>query len=145
MSKMLGLFLIAMSTTVGKSRTLDCNYVIDLFYTTANPPSKAPTATPTRSPTNSPTKPPTETGYKVSNITTTQIIWDIAEGGSGSSAEGFSIFNLIPYIPNGNCYATATNQEPLNSFSFKYECVDDALKRTIYYDNLDCTGSDQQT
>ena len=62
--------------------------------------------------------------------------------GKASSESAINILNLRPYIPNGYCYSTVTNQEPFNSFSFKYECDEGSLTRTIYYDNLDCTGPD---
>ena len=56
--------------------------MIDLFYATADPPSKAPTAKPTRSPILSPTESPTETGYNETETTYEPLDW--AEGGSGS-------------------------------------------------------------
>ncbi len=54
------------------------------------------------------------------------------------------MLNLRPYIPNGYCYSSATNEDPFNSYSFKYECDGINLKRTIYYDNLECSGSDTE-
>ena len=139
MAKLSGLIL-AIFVSFTSSRTLNCNYVIDLIYHTANPPSNAPTAAPTRSPTDSPTKAPTNTGE--SSFTTTHEEYLLNVAGKASSRVDINILNLRPYIPNGYCYSSATNREPFNSFSFQYECDRTSLKRTIYYNSLDCSGPD---
>lgn len=134
--------ILAVCVSIARSRTSDCNYVVNLFSFDANPPSKAPTASPTNSPTGSPTQAPTNTG----EIKPTPTYYDVIDvGGSSEDSVPFSPFEFRPHIPSGYCYSSALNEEPFNSISYKYECVDESsLKRTMYYDNLDCTGSDKE-
>ena len=125
------------SISIVASRTTDCNYVIDLFQTTVNPPSLSPTPAPTPSPTLSPTNAPTNTGEDPIE----PIPNDPTNSYNQWASYSFPHFFMRPYTFN-YCYSYATNKEPFNSYSFIYQCNGESLQRTIYYDNLDCSGTD---
>lgn len=138
-------FLALVDVHVSNSAALNCNFVMDYFDSySLNPPSLAPTASPSDAPTpptTTPTRHPTVTnGTHHPTPSPTGLVAGLPQGGRGSRLN----FDLRPYIPNGYCYSVASDEEPFNSFSYKYECIDTSLKRTMYYDNLDCSGSDMQ-
>ena len=132
--------LLISSITIVSSRTTDCNYVVDFFPATVNPPSLSPTASPTPSPTLSPTNAPTNAG-ETSNGSGESQSSGGSTGGAGRAAANPSAYIFVqPYTFN-YCYSYKYHEEPLNSFSFIYECIGDELKRTMYWDNLDCSGT----
>eukprot|EP01084_Bolivina_argentea_P177088 306326_1 len=92
---------IAVLSSITSSTTSNCNYVIDLWYETATPPTAAPTAAPTRSPTTSPTAAPTY--YNESDIPMTTGEWEDSLNGASSSS-GLSILLFLNQYALNYCY-----------------------------------------
>eukprot|EP01084_Bolivina_argentea_P115752 205785_1 len=139
------LLLITNSRALQDSTTKSCNYVVDMWWSTASPPSNSPTPEPTDVPTRSPTREPTMVNETLILDTDTDTDRE-GEISEAKSASGSNIILLLnPYRIN-QCYNLNFTSEPFNEVAWKYTCKDSStLKREIWWDSLECTGNAGET